>query len=78
MERGGVKQCVFDRLMGLSGDDILPGTALTVLRNAETCDSHLACTRRLGCSWMALVLASRLSEAMVAESARDQVMALSA
>ena len=78
MERGRGKGCVFDRLMSLSGDAMLAEAAKAVLRNAQACDSHLACTRRLGCSWLALVVASRLSEAMVEAAARDQVMAMSA
>ena len=78
MESGKAKQCVFDRLMSLSGDDMLSEIAMAVLRNAERCDAHLACTRRLGCSWLALVVASRLSEATVDDAARHQVMALSA
>lgn len=78
MESGRASHCVFDRLMSLDGESMRLEQAIAILRQAGACSSHLACTRRLGCSWLALIVASRLSESMVEAATRDQAMAWSA
>ncbi|WP_152426660.1 hypothetical protein [Paramagnetospirillum caucaseum] len=71
-------RCAFDRLIGLAGEAELAEHALSVLRNAGSCSALLSCPRRLGCSWMAMILATRLSEAAIAAAEHDRVLALSA
>ncbi|WP_231848961.1 hypothetical protein [Paramagnetospirillum magneticum] len=64
--------------MSMAGDSLSAEHALSVLRNAGACNALLSCPRRLGCSWMAMIVASRLSEAAIAAAERDRVLALSA
>lgn len=78
MGQQGNGRCAFDRLMSMAGDSLSAGQALSVLRNAGACSALLSCPRRLGCSWMAMIVASRLSEAAVAAAEHDRVLALSA
>jgi len=72
------RRCAFDRLISLAGEVEPAEHALAVLRNAGSCSALLSCPRRLGCSWMAMILATRLSEAAIAAAEHDRVLALSA
>lgn len=69
--------CVFERLMGLAADDVegLGECILAVLRNAGSCSTLVSCPRRLGCSWLAFQVASRLSVAALAAAEHDRVLA---
>ncbi|WP_096704090.1 hypothetical protein [Magnetospirillum sp. 15-1] len=78
MELQDNNRCAFDRLISLAGGAEPAEHALSVLRNAGSCSALLSCPRRLGCSWMAMILATRLSEAAIAAAEHDRVLALSA
>jgi hypothetical protein len=78
MGRQDNRRCAFNRLMGLEADIPSPEHALSVLRNAGSCSALVSCPHRLGCSWMAMIVASRLSEAAIAAAEHDRVLALSA
>lgn len=72
------QHCAFDRLITLAGQVEPMEHTLSVLRNAGSCSALLSCPHRLGCSWMAMILATRLSEAAIAAAEHDRVLALSA
>jgi hypothetical protein len=78
MERESIQQCAFDRLITLAGQVESMEHTMSVLRNAGACSALLTCPNRLGCSWMAMILATRLSEAAIAAAEHDRVLALSA
>jgi len=78
MEQSSKRHCAFDRLITLAGQTESMEHTMAVLRNAGACSALLTCPNRLGCSWMAMILATRLSEAAVAAAERDRVLALSA
>ncbi len=78
MELQDNNRCAFDRLISLASGTEPAEHALSVLRNAGSCSALLSCPRRLGCSWMAMILATRLSEAAIAAAEHDRVLALSA
>lgn len=74
------RHCSFERLLSLVGEPHgeLAEHVMAVLRNAGSCSSLRACPHRLGCSWLAMILASRLSEAAIAAAEHDRVLAYSA
>ena len=78
MERQDNRLCAFDKLLAQVGQAEHAGHALSVLHNAGSCNALLSCPRRLGCSWMAMILATRLSESAIAAAEYDRVLALSA
>ncbi|KIL99134.1 hypothetical protein CCC_03352 [Paramagnetospirillum magnetotacticum MS-1] len=49
-----------------------------MLRNAGACNALVSCPNRLGCSWMAMIVASRRSAAAIAAAEHDRVLALTA
>jgi hypothetical protein len=78
METGEKRQCTFERLLALAGQGEHVEHALAVLRNAGSCSALRSCPHRLGCSWLAMILASRLSEAAIAAAEHDRVLAIPA
>ena len=77
---GEGRQCTFERLLALAGEGLgdTAEHALAVLQRAGSCNALRSCPHRLGCSWLAMILASRLSAAAVGAAEHDRVLAASA